>query len=229
MIERVRQFEVEVEGARQSTEFGEKETENLAPTRSENSTNASSSVIYYVRIFRFQAGQSKRSGRHVSFNDRSGGGGISRGGIHKRLRGGPTGGGALRKFAGSLDDDDASMRPSGSQAGRARPAYGAGRGGRGPRRGMRGGRGGGGLSGGVFVRRNDASDWQKVTLLNASRYPKEEVLTALVGAHAAVAPLCFSKTGMNYVFYVETRQQANALSALDKQIRLQDGSALNIR
>jgi len=174
-----------------------------------------------------QAGQSKRSGRHVSFNDRSGGG-ISRGGIHKRLRGGPTGSGALRKFAGSLDDDDASMRPSGSQAGRARPAYVAGRGGRGPRRGMRGGRGGG-LSGGVFVRRNDTSEWHKVTLLNASRYPKEEVLTALVGAHAAVAPLCFSKNGMNYVFYVEARQQANALSALDKQIRLQDGSALNIR
>lgn len=65
--------------------------------------------------------------------------------------------------------------------------------------------------------------------MNASRYPKEEVLTALVKGHAAVAPLCFGKQGMNYVFYVETRQQANALTNLDKQIPLQDGSALNIR
>ena len=69
----------------------------------------------------------------------------------------------------------------------------------------------------------------QVTLLNASRYPKEEVLTALVKGHAAVAPLCFGKQGMNFVFYVETRQQANALTNLDKQIPLQDGSALNIR
>lgn len=174
----------------------------------------------------FQGGQTKR-GRHVSFNERSGG--ISRGGIHKRLRGGPSGGGALRNIA--LDDDDASMRgPSGgAQAGRARPAYGSRGGGRG--RG-RGGRGRGvSVSGGVYVRRSDAdaSGWHKVTLLNASRYPKEEVLAALVGAHAAVAPLCFAKNGMNYVFYVETRQQANALAALDKQIRLQDGSTLNVR
>ena len=65
--------------------------------------------------------------------------------------------------------------------------------------------------------------------MNASRYPKEEVLTALVKGHAAVAPLCFGKQGMNFVFYVETRQQANALTSLDKQIPLQDGSALNIR
>ena len=65
--------------------------------------------------------------------------------------------------------------------------------------------------------------------MNAARCPKEEVLTALVKGHAAVAPLCFGKQGMNYVFYVETRQQANALTNLDKQIPLQDGSALNIR
>ena len=53
MIEGVQQFEVEAEGARQSTEFGEKETENLAPTRSENSTNASCSQSQSYIMFIF--------------------------------------------------------------------------------------------------------------------------------------------------------------------------------
>ena len=57
------------------------------------------------------------------------------------------------------------------------------------------------------VRQGDGDGWNKVKLLNASRYEKEDVLRALVNSYQQLQPLSFQKQGMNYVFYVETRTQ----------------------
>ena len=56
-------------------------------------------------------------------------------------------------------------------------------------------------------RQGDGDGWNKVKLLNASRYDKTDVLQSLVNAFKEVQPLSFQKQGMNYVFYVDTRVQ----------------------
>ena len=56
-------------------------------------------------------------------------------------------------------------------------------------------------------RQGDGDGWNKVKLLNASRYDKTDVLQSLVNAFKEVQPLSFQKQGMNYVFYVDTRAQ----------------------
>ena len=156
----------------------------------------------------------------VSFNERGGRGGIRKRGSKYRS------GLAVRAAEHLVDGEEPRDRGSGAQAGRARPIQGSLK----SKYGVRGRFGrGAAIRRGLGLSTEGSGSWHKVCLHNASRYPKEEVLTCLVNALPAVAPLGFSKHGMNYVFHVETRQQASALAALDKQIVLSDGTSLGIR
>lgn len=69
-------------------------------------------------------------------------------------------------------------------------------------------------------------EWHKVVLANAAaRLSKEAVLRALTASLPGLAPICFTKLGMNFVFHVESRAQALQLADLDAMINVPDASA----
>jgi len=168
----------------------------------------------------------RKGDKHVQFNENrhlgvSTGGPRGRG-IRKKFRGTDR---SLATRLGPIAEDDAGPRHP--NAGRARPLPGSTRGSRGRGRGMTRRD----LSSLVSYkgRPSDGDGWNKVKLLNASRHEKTDVLRALVNAFKELQPLSFHKQGMNYVFYVETRAQANTLNSLDQKVVLPDGtSTLNI-
>ena len=77
--------------------------------------------------------------------------------------------------------------------------------------------------------------WSKVTVESASKYPKEDVYEAIVKALPVgqkFAPICFSKAGMNYNFYIETDAEAAALSKISRIVSMygdESGQTLLIR
>jgi len=80
--------------------------------------------------------------------------------------------------------------------------------------------------------------WHKVIVENASKYPKEDVYDALLKAfpqdnhRLKFTPLCFSKQGMNYVFFVELEGVADALSKMSRNVYMygtDSGQTLSIR
>jgi len=168
----------------------------------------------------------RKGDKHVQFNENrhlgvSTGGPRGRG-IRKKFRGTDR---SLATRLGPIAEDDTTHRHP--NAGRARPLPGTTRGSRGRGRGMTRRD----LSSLVSYkgRPSDGDGWNKVKLLNASRHDKTEVLRALVNSFKELQPLSFHKQGMNYVFYVETRSQANTLNGLDQKVVLSDGtSTLNI-
>jgi hypothetical protein len=96
----------------------------------------------------------------------------------------------------------------------------------------RGGRGSYVLPANLVVRRPTGTpgtsggsgfSWSRVTLDNASKYPKEDVYEAIVKSlppGLKFAPLCFCKQGMNYVFFVETDAEAVALAKISRTVTL---------
>lgn len=99
----------------------------------------------------------------------------------------------------------------------------------------------------MVVRRNIGSGgtssgagfaWNRVTVENASKYPKEDVYDALLKAfpqdnhRLKFTPLCFGKQGMNYVFFVELEGVADALSKMSRNVYMygpDSGQTLSIR
>jgi len=143
-------------------------------------------------------------------------------GIRKKFRG--TDRSLASRLGPIVEDESVQRHPN---AGRARPLPGSVRGTRGRGRGITRRD----LTSLVSYkgRQGDGDGWNKVKLLNASRYDKTDVLQSLVNAFKEVQPLSFQKQGMNYVFYVDTRAQANTLNGLDQKVVLQDGTTtLNI-
>jgi len=126
------------------------------------------------------------------------------------------------------DDEDMGDR-RGEQAGRGRPL--PGRGTRGRYRGYRGGPGR--TPPGIIVGRhgNVASvfSWHKVVLKHGTKYDKIPLLKALLArCSVKFIPICYTKQGMNTLFYLEDQTAARALKELDKQIEMPDGFQLQI-
>ena len=74
-----------------------------------------------------------------------------------------------------------------------------------------------------------------MTLESASKYPKEDVYEAIVKSLPTglkFAPICFSKAGMNYVFFIETEAEAAALLKISRSVSMygaDSGQMLSIR
>lgn len=63
--------------------------------------------------------------------------------------------------------------------------------------------------------------WHRISLPNASKFPKEAVLAALANSSSQpFVPVCFNAEGSSYTFYVESPSAAAALKALDKKIQM---------
>jgi len=187
-------------------------------------------ISYGNRTWRKDGSGSSGGGpKHVSFKS-SGGGVRGRLGPPKKNRGGIN----LRNV-GFDEDDDGDMSSQGSsrggyQSGRARPA---GRGMFKPR-GGRGGRGRGGISGAQMALRRavapPTAGWHKVTITHGARYTREELLLAIKNATThPFHPVAFQKSGPNMVFYLDSREAANAVRNLNEAVKLSDSFPLTLK
>jgi len=171
--------------------------------------------------------------KHVSFKASGGGGGVRGrlGGPPKKNRGGIN----LRNVGFDEDDDnDMGNHGQGSsrggyQSGRARPV---GRGMYKPR--GRGGRGRGGISGAQMALRRavmpPTAGWHKVTITHGARYTREELLLAIKNATThPFEPVAFQKSGPNMVFYLDSREAANAVRNLNEAVKLSDSFPLTLK
>lgn len=71
--------------------------------------------------------------------------------------------------------------------------------------------------------------WNKVTLRNGSKYDKMALLRELTSkSRLPFTPICYTKNGINTLFYIEDQSAAKALKELDKKIELPDGATLTI-
>jgi len=153
------------------------------------------------------------------------------GGIRKNRGGGRGGNNYKNNIAyGILAEHDEDMGDRrGEQAGRGRPL---------PGRWQRGGRRGRGgpsripIPGHLISRKGPADNlfaWSKVTLRNGSKYDKMALLRELTSkSRLPFTPICYTKNGINTLFYIEDQPAAKALKELDKQIELPDGATLTI-
>ena len=68
-----------------------------------------------------------------------------------------------------------------------------------------------------------------MTLRNGSKYDKMALLRELTSkSRLPFTPICYTKNGINTLFYIEDQPAAKALKELDKQIELPDGATLTI-
>lgn len=173
------------------------------------------------------------SDKHVSFEKRGGF-------IRKKKGGNHSGATKLGQILFEEGDEDMGGNPRNSdsnnryQSGRSRAPRGALRGQRGGKRG-RGGRGGHVyIAPGLLNQRGGRNlmgkSWHKVTIHNGTKYQKNELLSSLLSSSTApFKPIAFSKLGPNFVFYVETKESALALRAVDRKLVMPDGANLGLK
>ena len=72
--------------------------------------------------------------------------------------------------------------------------------------------------------------WNKVTITNAAKFEKDVVLSSLArNCTETFNPVCFTKNGGNYSFYVESHSAASSLKLLDKKISLTHNFLMKIK